>query len=107
VKKDPDALRERLQALLADGLPTQWRQRAYTNEQVNSVVSRLQALAPDDYPAKLDVAGFTLDAYRSADIELAQDCSTCMYYARAMRFCALPELRLPVQPQWSCRLWRI
>jgi hypothetical protein len=23
------------------------------------------------------------------------------------RFCELPELMLPVEPQWSCRLWRI
>jgi hypothetical protein len=30
-----------------------------------------------------------------------------MYYLIRRRHCALPELDLPVEPDWSCRLWRI
>jgi hypothetical protein len=30
-----------------------------------------------------------------------------MYYQVHRRFCELPELMVPVEPGWSCRLWRL
>jgi hypothetical protein len=30
-----------------------------------------------------------------------------MYYLLHRKFCELPELALPVEPTWSCKLWRI
>jgi hypothetical protein len=30
-----------------------------------------------------------------------------MYYKVHRRYCELPELDFPVEPEWSCRLWRI
>ena len=38
---------------------------------------------------------------------IEQSCATCMYCERHRRYCALPELQLPVEPRWSCTLWRI
>lgn len=102
-----DALRGELAGLLANGLATEWRERAYTSEQVNEVVARLQGLAVDDYVSKLVVAGFTAEPYRGADADVHEACHTCMYYLTHQRYCELPELSLPVLPQWSCRLWRI
>lgn len=105
---DSDATqRERIGKLLSDGLQTEWQQRAYDSKDVNAVVSRLQALATDDEAGRLNVAGFTLEPYVAEDDDIEQSCSTCMYYEQGRQFCALPELQLPVLPQWSCRLWRI
>ena len=49
--------------------------------------------------------GFTDHTIEVEDIE--QPCDTCMYYLVHRKFCELPELMLPVEPEWSCRLWRI
>ena len=34
-------------------------------------------------------------------------CQECMYYLVNKRWCDLPELDLPAEPDWWCRLWRI
>ncbi len=99
-------LRKRLRGMLESGLETEVEPRAYDHDAVQSVVARLQALAPDDYEGKLRIAGFTLTPWRGED-EIEQACETCMYYVVHRRFCELPELMLPVEPEWSCRLWRI
>ena len=102
------ALRLRIQALLG-GLPTEAAHRAYTSEAVAAVTGRLQGLAADDLEAKLALAGFLPAPYIEPDDEdgIEQSCATCMYFERHRRFCALPELMLPVEPEWSCVLWRI
>ena len=98
-------LRRKVEALLGSGLETEVEPRAYTSELVNQTVAQLQQLTADDLGEKLRVAGFTLHAYVSEEIE--QACETCMYYLPHRKFCELPELALPVEPTWSCKLWRI
>lgn len=93
-------LRERLARLEPKVEP-----RAYSHDEVLQVVARLQNLGVGDYDGKLRIAGFTLQPYGGVDDE--QACETCMYYQVHRRFCELPELMLPVEPEWSCRLWRI
>ena len=84
--------------------PTEAFPRADSHEMILDIVARLHAL-PDDLAQKLTVAGFTPEP---VDIDgLSQSCETCMYYLVHQRFCELPELLLPVEPEWSCRLWRI
>lgn len=104
---DHKLIRDRLTRLLQDGLKTEWRERAYSSEAVNAIVARLQALTPGDEAGKLRVAGLTLTPFEDPDEEIVQACETCMYFELQRQFCALPELQLPVRPQWSCRLWRI
>lgn len=106
-KGDGDALRGQLEKLLQGGLETEWKERAYTSEAVNDIVARLRTIQSDDHVAKLTVAGFTDHVYRSSEEDIVQACETCMYYVMHRQFCDLPELRIPVKPQWSCRLWRI
>lgn len=102
------ALLNELSALLASGLQTEWEQRAYTSENVNQVVSRLQDVASNDYVAKLQIGGFTDRPYlQPGEADLEESCATCMYYVRNRQFCELPELTVPVLPTWSCVLWRI
>jgi len=100
--------RRQLAGLVESGLKTEWRQRAYTSEQVNQIVARLRQIPREDYASKLKVAGFTATPYHPPEgVELEQSCSTCMYFERHREFCNLPELALPVRPEWSCVLWRI
>ena len=53
------------------------------------------------------VAGFTLEPYARKDAKIEESCRTCMYYSRHREWCWLPSLKLPVKPEWPCRLWRI
>jgi hypothetical protein len=99
-----DTLRREIADVLAGGLETEVFPRAEDSAQVNSIVSRLQTEGTD-LSAKLAIAGFT-DHTITAD-GLEQPCETCMYYLIQRKFCDLPELMLPVEPEWSCRLWRI
>jgi hypothetical protein len=103
--KGDGALREEIRGLLAGGLVTEVWPRAESSEMVNALVARLRAEAGDDLRAKLVIGGFTDHPVEADGLE--QPCETCMYYLVHRRFCELPELMLPVEPQWSCRLWRI
>ena len=100
-----EATRAEIAKLLSDGLKTEAWPRAETSEDVNEIVNRLQVEAGDDLEKKLVVSGFTDYTVEAEDIE--QPCETCMYYKVHAKFCDLPELMLPVEPEWSCRLWRI
>ena len=86
------------------GLTTEVLPRGDTHEDVQAIVARLRAPA-SDLTAKLVIAGFTLTPVEHDGIE--QACETCMYYLVHRRYCELPELDVPVEPEWSCRLWRI
>jgi hypothetical protein len=103
-----DEQRAELERLLGEGLQTEWQHRAYDDAEIQSVLRRLNELPGDDHAGKLRVGGFTLTPYvGEADPEIEQSCRTCMYYEAHRRYCALPELKLPVEPDWSCVLWRI
>lgn len=94
--------------LLRGGLATDWQQRAYSDAEIRRVVDALQALAPDDVQGRLQLGGFTLVPYvGDEDPEIEQSCSTCMYFESHRRYCNLPELKLGVEPDWSCILWRV
>lgn len=106
--EDLSRQRELIRSTLAGGLQTQWRDRAYESAQVRSKVAALQAIAPDELEDKLRVAGFTLKPYVADEApEIEQACRTCMYYESHRRYCDLPELKLGVEPEWSCVLWRV
>lgn len=99
-----ERVRNEIQLLLKDGLKTEVFPRADSHEEVQSIVSRVKT-AGSDLKTKLMIGGFTLHPIVHEDIE--QLCETCMYYKVHRRYCELPELDVPVEPQWSCRLWRI
>ena len=102
---EDDMLRVRIAEKLAAGLEGEVWPRAETSEMVNEIVARLRTEAGTDLDAKLKISGFTDYTVEAEGLE--QPCETCMYYLVHRRFCELPELMLPVEPQWSCRLWRI
>lgn len=102
---EDDALRAEIAEKLTGGLETEVWPRAETSEMVNDIVGRLKTEAGDDLTKKLVVAGVTDHVIEADDLE--QPCETCMYFLVHRHFCELPELMLPVEPDWSCRLWRI
>ena len=99
-----DAIRQQAENLLKNGLKTEVFPRADDQEQVLEIIARLQA-SDGSLEQRLVIGGFTLDMIEYEDIE--QACETCMYYLVHRRYCELPELDVPVEAEWSCRLWRI
>ncbi|GJL51722.1 hypothetical protein [Candidatus Nitrospira salsa] len=104
-----DLLRQKVFQFLESGVPTEVEPRAYSSEDVQVIIARLQSLMDNQLDEKIKIAGFTLQPYHPFDDEddLVQSCETCMYYLLHRRFCELPELSIPVEKDWSCRLWRI
>ena len=100
-----EALRKKLQLILESNLEVELLPRAYTHSQILEIISRLQNVEPFDYKTKLQIAGFTLKPWGKGEDE--QACEACMYYKVHQKFCEVPELMLPVEPEWSCRIWRI
>lgn len=100
--------REAVRDALRRGLATDWKERAYTDADIRRTVDALQMLEPDDVLGRVRVAGFTLQPYvGEQDPEIEQACRTCMYYESHRQYCNLPELKLGVEPEWSCILWRV
>ncbi len=101
---EADIVRKEIWSMLGGGLPTEVLPRADTHEQVLAIVQRLRE-DERGLAGKLVIAGFTLSPVEHEG--MSQICRTCMYYHSRRCHCVLPELDLPVEPQWSCRLWRI
>lgn len=103
-----DLQREGIRSALANGLETRWQHRAYEDADVRRTVAELQAVEPGRLEDKLLLAGFTLTPYVCDEApEIEQACRTCMYYESHRMYCDLPELKLGVDPDWSCVLWRV
>jgi len=103
LETDAQARRE-ITALLESGLETEVFPRGDTHDEVQAIITRLRA-SGGDLKSKLVIGGFTDYPVEHGGLE--QPCETCMYYLVHRRYCELPELDCPVEPQWSCRLWRI
>ena len=102
------AQRDAIAAALSGGLVTNWAQRAYSDADIHRAIDNLQALALDDLLGRLRLGGAMLGPYAGEeDPEIDQACSTCMYYELHRCWCNLPELKLGVEPEWSCILWRV
>ena len=85
-----------------DSRPRSSRFRRPTRSSATSC-SKLRQLDPDDLEAKLVIGGFVDHPYGPDK----QRCMECMYYLVHRKWCDLPELAVPVEPEWWCRLWRI
>lgn len=102
-KSDDDALRDDIGRILAEGLKTQTEPFPEDNHQFEALLNELRDLDPADLKQKLVVSGFIDKPYG----EDQQRCLECMYYLVHRKWCDLPELAVPVEPEWWCRLWRI
>ena len=100
---DDDSLRARIAGMLAAGLVTQTEPFPETNREFSSLLDVLAALPQGDLEAKLVVSGFTDKPFGPDQMR----CQECMYYLVHRKWCDLPELAVPVEADWWCRLWRI
>jgi hypothetical protein len=96
-------LLEQITSLLAGGLKTQTEPFPEDDKQFSEIAKQLRELSPDDLKSKLVVGGFINHPYGEEQYR----CMECMYYLVHRKWCDLPELAVPVEPDWWCRLWRI
>ena len=100
-----ELLRLRTGALLGSGMNTEMFPFPPTHIEFQGIVERLGALQKDDLMGRLAIGGF---APHPVEIDgVMQRCQECIYYLPHRRWCDLPELPLPVEPDWWCRLWKI
>ena len=100
---DNPALRERIAALMSAGLETEVEPFPPTEKEFGEILVRLRKLDPSDLRGKLVLSGFIDHPYGPENWR----CADCIYYLANRKWCDLPELAVPVEPDWYCRLWRM
>ncbi len=98
-----DALRDRIGRLMANGLETKTEPFPENNIEFEKVLNELRDVDADSLEEKLVISGFVDKPYGDDE----QRCLECMYYLVHRKWCDLPELAVPVEAEWWCRLWRI
>jgi hypothetical protein len=101
--KDQTETLYRIAELLEGGLQTEVEPFPETEKEFAEIVARLRALEPQDLKGKLVIGGF-LDRPWGRD---KLRCMECINFLVNRKWCDLPELALPVKPEWYCKLWRI
>ena len=96
-------LRERIAKILANGLVTQTEPFPEDDRAFGSLLAAVHDLPKGDLEGKLVLSGFTDKPYGEDQMR----CQECMYYLVHRKWCDLPELAVPVEADWCCRLWRI
>lgn len=89
--------------MLAGGLKTQVEPFPRTEREFEQILNDLRQLDKNDHEAKLVIGGFLNHPYGPDQ----QRCLECIYYLPHRLWCDLPEIALPVEPHWWCRLWRV
>jgi len=89
--------------LMADGLSTLTEPVPVTTEDFSNLVAQCGSLPKDLVVGKMVLTGWQDRPYGENNLR----CQECTYYLVHRRWCDLPELDLPAEPDWWCRLWRI
>jgi hypothetical protein len=102
-KDEEDALRGSIARKLSSGLATMTEPVPVDDADLAEIVNELREVPRTDVDRKLVISGFVDHPYGDE----AHRCLECMYYRVHRKWCALPAIALPVEPEWWCRLWRI
>jgi hypothetical protein len=89
----PDLLSE-IAKMLKEGLETQVEPFPETDKEFADILLQLRQLDPNDLKGKLVIGGF-VDHPWGPD---QQRCMECMYYLVHRKWCDLPELSVPFEP---------
>lgn len=100
---EDDVLRDKIAHILKAGLETEIGPFPEDSDAFAQLLQRIRDEAGSDLEKKLVIGGFT--NYPMGDDH--QRCQECIYYLIHRRWCDLPELDVPVEADWWCRLWRI
>ncbi len=88
---------------MKEGLKTMVDPFPETDKEFAAILDELRVLSPDQLREKLVISGWLLKPHGEDEMR----CQECMYFLVHKRWCDLPELSLPAEPDWYCRLWRI
>jgi hypothetical protein len=92
-----------LAEMLDSGLKTQVEPFPESDKEFAGIISELRALDPSDLEGRLVIAGFLNHPHGPDKLR----CMECINFLVNRKWCDLPELAVPVLPDWYCRLWRI
>ena len=69
----------------------------------HQTTDRIRATA--DLKARCEIAGLARAPIEEDGITKA--CDNCIYFLARRGWCDIPELNIPVDPDWYCLLWRV
>ena len=72
------------------------------DDHFHEIVDRLRA--SPNMQEKAVIAGIAHAPVMEDEIE--KSCENCIYFLARRSWCDLPELNIPVDPEWYCFLWR-
>jgi hypothetical protein len=101
-EKNTETLRT-IGELLESGIETIVEPFPETEKEFLEIVGQLRRLDPTDLEGKLVISGFLNKPYGPDKLR----CMECINFLVNRKWCDLPELAVPVEPEWYCRLWRI
>jgi hypothetical protein len=99
-----DTVRVWADGLLAWGIDSMIEPFPKTQRELLEIIEELRRLPENDLIERLRIGGFT--NYSMGEGENIQRCQECVYYHPHRKWCDLPELPIPVEPHWWCRLWK-
>lgn len=102
-RADHETLLRMIEDLLNEGLETKVEPFPESDREFAAILDKLRQYGPDQLAEKLIESGWKLTPHG----EDRMRCQECMYFLVHRRWCDLPELNLPAEPEWYCRLWRI
>ncbi|QBB72759.1 hypothetical protein ELE36_18015 [Pseudolysobacter antarcticus] len=91
--------------MLEGGLKTTVEPFPETQVEFQRILDELALLDHNDLTTRLQVGGFLREPKEIAGV--MQRCQECIYYLPHRKWCDLPELPVPVEPNWWCRLWKV
>lgn len=100
-----DTVRVWADGLLAFGIDAILEPFPRTQNEFLAIVEELRALHENDLIGRLRIGGFA--NYTMGEGEDIQRCQECIYYHPNRKWCDLPELPIPVEAHWWCRLWKL
>jgi hypothetical protein len=100
-----DTVRVWADGLLAFGIDPILEPFPRTQHEFLAIVEELRGLHQNDLIGRLRIGGFT--NYSMGEGEDIQRCQECIYYHPNRKWCDLPELPIPVEAHWWCRLWKL
>ncbi len=101
--KDAEATLLRMAEMMESGLVTITEPFPEDALAFAKILDELRALDKDDLEGRLVIGGFVDHPYGPDEMR----CQECIYFLVHSKWCDLPELSVPVEAHWWCRLWKI